>query len=41
MSYLISLALGFCLGIYAYSKGYRAQNPFYKLTTTRDSNVPS
>ena len=27
---LLALALGFCLGIYAYSKGYRAQNPFYK-----------
>jgi hypothetical protein len=30
MIYLSCLIVGFCAGIYAYSKGYRAQNPFYK-----------
>jgi hypothetical protein len=30
MIYLSCLIVGFCAGIYAYGKGYRAQNPFYK-----------
>ena len=30
MSYLAFFCVGFCAGIYAYSKGGRAQNPFYK-----------
>ena len=30
MSYIAFFLVGFCAGIYAYSKGYRAQNPFYK-----------
>tara|TARA_R110000787_G_scaffold122036_1_gene232938 strand:- start:412 stop:513 length:102 start_codon:yes stop_codon:yes gene_type:complete len=30
MEYLLCLALGFAIGCYAYSKGHRAQSPFYK-----------
>jgi hypothetical protein len=27
---LIPFAIGFAFGLFLYSKGYRAQNPFYK-----------
>jgi hypothetical protein len=32
MDYLISLIVGIIIGCYAYGKGYRAQNPFYKVS---------
>lgn len=30
MSYIIAFVVGVFIGCYAYTKGYRAQNPFYK-----------
>jgi len=29
---LIPFAIGFASGLFLYSKGYRAQNPFHKVT---------
>ena len=31
MIYISCLIVGFCAGIYAYGKGYRAQSPFYNV----------
>jgi len=32
MEYITSLIVGILIGCYAYGKGYRAQNPFYKVS---------
>ena len=39
MEYLITLIVGFIIGCYAYTLGYRAQTPFYKVFDKNRENL--